>query len=542
MLPAKPTKPRQIVGAHEQRLAGHAVGAVARLLDIAAEAQGPSEIERALVREVCAVLAFDEVLLLGADDRSGAAEVTARWPEDEQSNGGRRRLSLGGLPAIADVRGGRDPLVLQGPDAAALASLLALTVRSPATLLLLPMCARQTTDDVLVSISREPRALDAAELELVSALGGAGAASLAQLRLAAAQEAQLAVQSALTRAAKALNESLDLGLVLTRICDEAARLVDAPYAVIMRGNAEEGLVVEAAYGLAPEVLGFHISSDASPLSMRVAQRDRGMFTNDPRVTASATTGGPFPRMGSAAGVPLRWDGQVRGVLAVGYPDPGYANAERLAHLEALADLAAAATRNASLHAGVAQAARTDGLTGCLNHAAMHESLRREIKRAERTDGELSLVLIDLDDFKQINEQHGHLFGDEVLRRVGLALRQSVRPYDVVARYGGDEFMIVAAETGEAGAAEVARRALERVEAGIGELELKAGASAGVAAWAAASTPTELIAQADRALLYGKQKAGRGGVILASGLPADFQPATADRQAGEPFHPPPGWAA
>ena len=119
-----------------------------------------------------------------------------------------------------------------------------------------------------------------------------------------------------------------------------------------------------------------------------------------------------------AAVPMHWDGELRGVLAVGYTRPRLVTQEHLSLLEAFGELAAAACRNASAHAGLALAARTDGLTGCLNHAALHDALQREIERCERTGHRLSLVLVDLDDFKQVNEEHGHLVGDEVLRRVG----------------------------------------------------------------------------------------------------------------------------
>ena len=199
-----------------------------------------------------------------------------------------------------------------------------------------------------------------------------------------------------------------------------------------------------------------------------------------------------------------------------------ATADQLNLLEAFGELAGAACRNASAHAGLAHAARTDGLTGCLNHAAMHDTLRREIERCERTGHRLSLVLVDMDDFKHVNEENGHLVGDEVLRRVGHALRQAVRPYDLVARYGGDEFAIVTIEADELEAVEVASRALEGVAAALEDLNDAGGASAGVAEWAPGQSPTDLIEQADRALLFGKQEGERGarsrGLGAARGLP------------------------
>jgi len=182
---------------------------------------------------------------------------------------------------------------------------------------------------------------------------------------------------------------------------------------------------------------------------------------------------------------------------------------------------------------VALAARTDGLTGCLNHAALHDALEREVGRCERGGYRLSLTVVDLDDFKKVNEEHGHLVGDEVLRRVGHALRQGVRGYDLVARYGGDEFALVAVEATEDEGAELAGRAIESITRALEDLEERpagAGATAGIAEWQPGETPTQLIERADHALLYGKQQGVRGGVVLASELPEEFRPSRISRPA------------
>ena len=157
------------------------------------------------------------------------------------------------------------------------------------------------------------------------------------------------------------------------------------------------------------------------------------------------------RVEASVAVPVHWGGAAAR-RALGRLLAPHARSART-HLDALetfAELAAVAFAERQRRTPASpRAARTDPLTGCLNHAALHEGLAREIERAERTpDATLSLVLIDLDRFKEVNDEHGHLVGDEVLRRVGHALRSTTRPYDLAARYGGDEFALVAVEADE----------------------------------------------------------------------------------------------
>jgi diguanylate cyclase (GGDEF)-like protein len=220
-------------------------------------------------------------------------------------------------------------------------------------------------------------------------------------------------------------------------------------------------------------------------------------------------------------VPLSWDGELRGALVVELGRDRVEDEDREL-LGRLAELAAAACRNAMEHAALALAARTDGLTGCLNHAAMQDTLRRELERCRRTGHGLSLALVDLDDFKRVNEEYGHQAGDEVLKHVGAALRDSLRAYDVVARYGGDEFAIIALDAGEAAAAEVVSRGLNEIRGRLGQLGFTgeaAAATAGVAESRPDDSPTMLIARADAALLHGKHEGSRGSVVRASSLPA-----------------------
>jgi diguanylate cyclase (GGDEF)-like protein len=478
----------------------------------------PEAVRRAVVREARALLGSDAALLVAIDTREAVAQTVAGDPEPVA---GAPRVALEDAPALYELAELRRPSTRAGGDQArALAELLGAPV-APGLALALPLSAGDSVDHALVLLNAPGRALSPEDAELAAAFATAAGAVLGQARLAGEQADRVAQQAALARAAKTLNESLDLSDVLHTICQEAGRILDADDAVVYRGDAVSGLTIEASVGLPPEVLGMRLAAGVG-LSGRVIEADRPMLTNDYQRIAGTQETSPFHDITSSLAVPMHWDGQLRGVLSVGYRRSRFVTGQDLALLETFAELAAVACRNATAATTLALAAHTDGLTGCLNHAALHDGIRREIERCARTGQELSLILLDLDNFKQVNELHGHLVGDEVLRRAGHALRMSTRPYDLVARYGGDEFAILAVDATEAGALEIANRALARLSTAIEELG-SGRATAGVAQWDPSQTPTQLVEQADRALLYGKQEGQRGIAQTASDLPDLFRP-------------------
>ena len=154
---------------------------------------------------------------------------------------------------------------------------------------------------------------------------------------------------------------------------------------------------------------------------------------------------------------MAWNGELKGALSVGFAEMRRVTDDDLRTLEAIAALAVAACRNAEAYEQASHAAITDALTGLLNHGALHLRMREEISRARRTGAPLACLLLDLDDFKAINDELGHQAGDGVLRKVAAALRGQLRDHDVVARYGGDEFVVLLPDADADGGRVVADR-------------------------------------------------------------------------------------
>lgn len=167
-----------------------------------------------------------------------------------------------------------------------------------------------------------------------------------------------------------------------------------------------------------------------------------------------------------------------------------------------------ARRLQASHEALWELARRDELTGVGNYRALQERLAAEVARHRRRGREFALILLDLDGFKQINEEHGHLEGDRLLAEIGRALEDEVRAEDSVFRQGGDEFAVIVPETDGEEAGEVALRLCRRIRSrGYGtDLELPVSAAAGVAMYPAdGRTEQELLRYADQDLFLAKRQ-------------------------------------
>jgi diguanylate cyclase (GGDEF)-like protein len=179
--------------------------------------------------------------------------------------------------------------------------------------------------------------------------------------------------------------------------------------------------------------------------------------------------------------------------------------------------AAASVENLALHELVSEQAVTDDLTGLANNRAFRDLMDTEAARAQRFGHDLSLIILDIDDFKKVNDTYGHPQGDAVLKAIGRILAEESRGIDFPARYGGEEFVVALPETATPGAAEVGERIRERIEEEAVPLldggELRITASLGLATLpGAAADARELIAKADEAL-YEAKRSGKNRLIV-----------------------------
>jgi diguanylate cyclase (GGDEF)-like protein len=218
-------------------------------------------------------------------------------------------------------------------------------------------------------------------------------------------------------------------------------------------------------------------------------------------------------LATAAVLPLHAGDTVRAVVLLGASSPREWSQADLHAASALSDLAgtAIALRDARLAAAI------DPLTGCLNHGAMRERLAEEIARARRQGTPLAVTILDLDDFKRVNDTYGHPTGDALLRHVAEALRAEYRSFDQVARYGGDEFVVILPNVKGPRADIAAARAL-RVLREIHIAKPDGGhegitVSCGVAEWVEPEGPAEVLERADQAL-RGSKAAGKDGLVRA----------------------------
>ena len=303
----------------------------------------------------------------------------------------------------------------------------------------------------------------------------------------------------LNRVADALQRLLPFDALTIYVADNERRLL---FPVLARDAWADSVLSQGATPFGTGIMGW-VAEHLEPVNI-------AHDANDPRLRQIPGT--PDQPEGIVV-IPLIARETFRGVFAL-YREGGRDFSEdEFALAQLFSDQASLAIDSAAAHDALSASARTDSVTGLYNHRFFHEQLRAEINRAHRYRHEVSLVVLDLDDFKGVNDRYGHLEGDAVLHRLGALLAAEVRGNDAACRIGGEEFALILPHTDVQGATELA----ERVRATVrGTSFGKAGRlsiSSGVATMPNhAQDVTSLIDRADAAL-YASKNAGKNRVTV-----------------------------
>jgi diguanylate cyclase (GGDEF)-like protein len=325
-------------------------------------------------------------------------------------------------------------------------------------------------------------------------------------------------REALLDIVRAVNTTLEPARIADLIVERAATWVPAPCWAIVASDLAGQSTVLADRGLAPD-MGPAVYSVAA----WVMDQGEEFATADLRVDARVRHGA----VGSVLAFPLVCRGRRVGAL-VGLDRASSQREPRLAPatlraLRILLEPAAVALDNALLLRRAEELSVTDDLTHLYNSRFLDQALRRETKRASRSGRPLSVLFIDLDGFKSVNDTHGHLCGSRALVEAAAVIRGSARETDMVARFGGDEFAMVLPDTGSEGAFAVGERIRERLAAHVflasEGLSVHLTGSVGVATFPdVAGTAEELLQAADQAM-YRVKDLGKNGIQTAV-APAD----------------------
>jgi len=378
--------------------------------------------------------------------------------------------------------------------------------------LAIPMMVRGEVVGVLDCQSDEVDHFDKETIRLLTLFSMQAAVALQNAKLYSLERQRARQLEAINTIAQQSTAVMDLEDLLERVCSVIQHAFQVPH-VSLCLREESELVLRAHHGtLTPRIPpGGRLPARTEPWS-NVLSSGSTLVENDTRSAPQLII--LFAEAVSRMSIPLISFGQTLGVLTLHSDKPNAFRIQEFQSLESVADICASSIQNAHYVERIRQLSYLDGLTGMFNRRFFELRIMEEIERARRSQAGMAIIMADIDHFKRLNDEFGHLLGDEVLRQVSSLLHQQLRKIDVVCRYGGEEFAILLTQTNAEHAMNVAEKLRRLVEGWqFPGVPRTVTLSAGVAAFPDhGTTRDELIRAADVAL-YAAKQAGRNRVHL-----------------------------
>ena len=396
------------------------------------------------------------------------------------------------------------------------------------SMLVVPMLYDGVTVGVITLSKLGLDGFDTDDLRLLAILADHAATAVETARLLTRSQELAGELRRLLDMSGELSESLDPRQVANLMAGHLARAMGVDECAISYWDKVSGRVESLGYYPPPKLDDLEPYFDVAGFPETLRVLERGVTTiidaDDPAADPAETV--LLRRDGNRILVmlPLVAKGQAIGLVELFSKTEMRWDAQHLELARTMANEAAMALENARLYEDARKRADRDPLTGFFNHRYLHERMGEEVVRSQRGKRPLSVLMLDLDDFKLVNDTFGHLFGDKVLTWVAELIRATLRLSDVPARYGGDEFAVILPDTD----LDEARRAAERILAAfrdrpfVGESRgpVPIGASIGIATYPGdGRNATELIAAADRALYRVKRDGGHAAAVGSDGAAA-----------------------
>ncbi len=396
------------------------------------------------------------------------------------------------------------------------------------SMLVVPMRYDGVTVGVITLSKLGCDGFDADDLRLLTILADHAATAVETARLLTRSQELARELRRLLDMSSELSGSLDPRQVANLMAGHLVRAMGVDECAISYWDRPAGRVESLGYHppLRLDEIEPYFAVSGFPETLRVLERQETVIIDAQDPTADAAEVELLVRDGNRvlAMLPLVAKGQSIGIVEMFSKTEVRWDAQRLELARTMANEAAIALENARLYEDARKLADRDPLTGFYNHRYLHERMGEEVVRSQRGRRPLSVLMLDLDDFKLVNDTFGHLFGDRVLTWAAEVIRGTLRLSDIPARYGGDEFALILPDTDAGEARRAAERILDafREQPFVGEQRgpVPIAASIGVATFPGdGRTGTELIAAADAALYEVKRGGGHAAAAAGEGAAA-----------------------